>query len=420
MESFLTTAPAPDELEGQLHLDIESLEPPEDAGSDTLSRYRYQAELAVRPCLAMLAGEAIERVICEWHEDYVVSTPNARTQLISVKHLEETQPRWTVRGLCFEGGVAHLFKRWRAAGQRVTCLLQTNSGMRAASNEPADLKRCCAAGDTEGLERWATILRPHIAESCNSHTLTILEVRTFLGILRIEDALPGRQDIEARNLQEYVPKALAGLNIPATRHRTMYHRLVDEVIRASSGAGQEDVLATLADPTRLDADSLLRGRVAAKTLDRQRLLRALTPSGGQDTHLINLHAESRTPSKLQSKLTKGGFGPTAIRNARNLRMNWLLHLHRWTIGLPDADAEFGNIRARVLDVAAAAENRTRVPGGLYGPAMMEEIRARFSDHSDPISGLSSVDGMLLFGCAFDLTEDCEIWWSDHFDPGGKS
>jgi hypothetical protein len=49
------------------------LAPEEDSGSDTLGRYRYQAEVAARDCLAMLTQVAIDFVVCEWQEDFVVA-----------------------------------------------------------------------------------------------------------------------------------------------------------------------------------------------------------------------------------------------------------------------------------------------------------------------------------------------------------
>jgi len=414
LESPLTTKPSSDEPPAQLHLDIDQLEPEEDAGSDTLSRYRYQAELAVRPCLSILAGEPVERVICEWHEDYVVSFTNASTQLVSVKHLEAARPRWTVRGLCRDGGLAHLFWRWRAAGQRVTCLVQTNSGMRTGADEPADLQDCCSAGDDAGLDRWATILQRVFAEESNAHQVSVEEVRAFLSILHIEDGLPGRRDIEAKNLQELVPAAFVKLGIPSYQHSTMYGRLVDEVIKASCGASQEDVLAALANPGRLDADSRLRQRVAAKTLDRTRLMRVLAPLKGQSIFLMSFQKTNVGPSRLQEKLARAGLGPTTINNARNLRLNWILHLRRWSIGLPRGDAPFSSIKARILDIAALVEERMRIPGEVYGASMMQEFRAELDAALQRFPELNSIDSSLLLGCAFDLTQECKIMWSDDF------
>lgn len=57
-----------DDPDGSGHAIFE-LKPEEDSGSDTLGRYRYQAEVAARECLAMLTEDAIDFVVCEWHED---------------------------------------------------------------------------------------------------------------------------------------------------------------------------------------------------------------------------------------------------------------------------------------------------------------------------------------------------------------
>ena len=92
--------------------------PDDDAGAATLGRFRFQAELAARFVLAKLAGEPIDRIFCELHEDYVVVFSDGRLPcLVSVKHLESSQPRWTLHALGQDGGVAHLYSRWRAIGR---------------------------------------------------------------------------------------------------------------------------------------------------------------------------------------------------------------------------------------------------------------------------------------------------------------
>jgi hypothetical protein len=94
--------------------------PQDDAGAEAQARFEYQVDLATCSCLQMLAGESIDEVICEWHEDYVVTWSGHPRELTSVKHLERDRPRWTMRGLISDGGVKHLYDRWvkRAGGAR--------------------------------------------------------------------------------------------------------------------------------------------------------------------------------------------------------------------------------------------------------------------------------------------------------------
>ena len=46
--------------------------PTDDVGAETLDRFRYQAHLVARACVAMILDQRVAAVICEWHEDYIV------------------------------------------------------------------------------------------------------------------------------------------------------------------------------------------------------------------------------------------------------------------------------------------------------------------------------------------------------------
>src|SRR4051794_33475496 len=87
-------------------------QPQEDAGAETLSRYQFQHELAARRCVKVHLQDEVEKVICEWHTDYIVCFRDGRVELVSVKHLEPGQLPWTIRELCDDGGMRTLFERW--------------------------------------------------------------------------------------------------------------------------------------------------------------------------------------------------------------------------------------------------------------------------------------------------------------------
>ncbi|MFP5489590.1 MAG: dsDNA nuclease domain-containing protein, partial [Acidimicrobiia bacterium] len=71
--------------------------PTDDVGADTLDRFRYQAHLIARACVAMVDDRRISAVICEWHEDYVIQFANGPSEIVSVKHHDGSQSHWTVR-----------------------------------------------------------------------------------------------------------------------------------------------------------------------------------------------------------------------------------------------------------------------------------------------------------------------------------
>ncbi|MFB6561524.1 dsDNA nuclease domain-containing protein [Streptomyces sp. NPDC056400] len=82
--------------EGFVH-PIFRVAPAVDIWSDTLGNYRYQAEVAAQICVALLTQGFVESVVCEWHEDFVVSYADGSVELVSVKHRGKRRNPWNVR-----------------------------------------------------------------------------------------------------------------------------------------------------------------------------------------------------------------------------------------------------------------------------------------------------------------------------------
>ena len=113
----------------------------DDAGSNTDDLYEWQAAMAAADGLSLffdaltddgvLNPECDDFVLCEWHEDWVVFGQNG-TELVSGKHRSADTGRYTtVNELANKGGVAHLFNRWFALGQKPMCRLVTTGGLKA-------------------------------------------------------------------------------------------------------------------------------------------------------------------------------------------------------------------------------------------------------------------------------------------------
>ncbi|MFE5558320.1 dsDNA nuclease domain-containing protein [Streptomyces sp. NPDC056544] len=116
-----------------------------DIGSDTLGNYRYQVEVAAQICVALLTQGFVESVVCEWHEDFVVSYADGSVELVSVKHRGKRRNPWNVADLCKDGGLAHLFDRWRACDglSNVRLRLATNAGLTTGKGGATTLKAMC-------------------------------------------------------------------------------------------------------------------------------------------------------------------------------------------------------------------------------------------------------------------------------------
>ena len=51
---------------------IEIIQPAEDVGRDTLSRYDMQFQAAAYAALEVLEGQGVDCVFCDYHDDFVV------------------------------------------------------------------------------------------------------------------------------------------------------------------------------------------------------------------------------------------------------------------------------------------------------------------------------------------------------------
>ncbi|SCL43023.1 hypothetical protein GA0070615_6183 [Micromonospora aurantiaca] len=75
----------------------------------------------------MPTDTSIVKIICEWHEDFIiVRNQPPFLELVSVKH-HDRLVYTTMKSLCDEGGIAHLFDRWLGYTSRPAVRLASNT-----------------------------------------------------------------------------------------------------------------------------------------------------------------------------------------------------------------------------------------------------------------------------------------------------
>lgn len=132
---------------GQISFDLNRL-PAEDAGAQTLANYFYQTEVIASFCVSMPSDSSITKIICEWHEDFIIVRDRPPFfELVSVKH-HDRAAYTTMKQLCDEGGLAHLFDRWLGFTTGPTTRLCSNTrlGGRPGEATPRALLDVCRAG----------------------------------------------------------------------------------------------------------------------------------------------------------------------------------------------------------------------------------------------------------------------------------
>ncbi len=385
--------------------DLLAASPPDDVGAETQARFRFQAEVIARDVIGVLTGE-VRAVICEWQEDAIVLHADGSAELVSVKHREPSEGTWTPNRLVSDG-LKHLHRRWSDTGKRARCRLSTNGGLNADAQR---LKNACAAENDPSLGAFASSLSPGIDAAAP-------QVLEFLRVLRLEDGLPHRSHIDAVTIARMMRPALRRLGLERHDAEAVHTALVDAVEAASRDrtGGSHEFLEFIADPRRLDAAKQRERRLAARTLDREAVRRAVAESAPD--RRVRLVPGTTTPSTvLQQKLVAGGFGETAIANAQRLRASWTVFEAAYVDPLGPSKDEFEDLATRVGREAMAAEVEAmrRASGAPYGLDMYQLLVDRLTANEVAPGPIVPNDPGLLEAFVFELTDRCAIWWSPPF------
>jgi hypothetical protein len=379
-----------------------SVVPQEDAGAQTLSRYAFQWNCAVPFALATLdQTNPIRAIVCETHEDIFVLHEHG-PELVSVKHRELSQPPWTLSELV-QAPLEHLAERWLATGQRARCRLMTNHSLRPGDGEAAGLRDACSSRTPVLIRPWAQRLADRLA-------LTEDAALAMLSGLTLECGLPSRNDIASVYCFHKLRPLMRRLGLPLDADQVAYERVVGQIARASMDRTRApDALleAMLAEDGHA-AVAVLRRRIAQRTLTADDIASCLRGLPTTSPRLSDT-STAPPPTNLVRKLRAGELGPTAVGAAQRLRAAWYDLEARWR-GLPGGGEDFGDLRIRAQSLAGEVESEL-ADGAPYGTRMHTRLAQRLA--AGELLGDAPVllDKELLLGLIFQLTDECEIWWS---------
>ncbi len=397
-------------VQGELIFD----HPDEDAGADTASRYYFQYHCATRYCIELLHQSSVSWVLCEWHTDYVVGLSDGSMILVSVKHRDVDAGHWTIRKMCVEGGLATLYKRWQKSGMRHQCRWTTNAGLSAGKREARALAQACAARNETETSAFAESLWVTLGSRSAE------EAQAFLRDLRIESGVPDRHSIRANNVERYMRTAINSIGRDAAMAWDAYDAIVEIVAEAMRGCDNREPREywLISDPAFLDDSSSLARVRRSRTIDRERVLTALKAVPVQrEALLLPGRSPQSKSTRLGKKLAKGGIEASMISAARRLRRAWQTLEFQYRNDLPGPD-EIDDIRTRVHLIAARAAQEAQEDksnDGQYGKKMMTLIERNLSVESLGRKPFIPIDSKHLLGLVYQLTEECELWWSPPFD-----
>lgn len=371
-----------------------------DWGSDTLARFRYQAEVTLPFCLAVLSSqENILAVIPEHHEDIALKTTDGY-RFLQVKSRDPERGLWTASDL------------FRKPGGALRSLHRTYLLTRG-SNYPLELVLEGAAKPSDpicalhpGEDR-----SPMVQMVINKFDASPQSAHDFLRRVTLNASAPPRSsvhDTNGRLLHQYSRRSVTFTDV-----EQIHISLLTEIERAM----RCDPISPLW-PRYLTQPHTRRPaheeHLLSKTIDAQRLA-TITPLLSRTSRpLLTRFVESgsRPVTTLTQKLVVGGATDALVERARALHAaashNRAVRSSR---ALSPADHQLTDLRERLLTYARSA---TALHGESSQPAVgvWDYLLGTFTRSAEQIdrNGVVHADPMLLLGESCILSDECAFDW----------
>ena len=116
-------------------------------------------------------------------------------------------------------------------------------------------------------------------------------------------------------------------------------------------------------------------------------------------------------------MAAGGLSVSDIDHLKDLKFSAEYLLNQWLYkyGSEDAQRYYEHLRVVVRGDCLAAQQSVLGAPGLYGAAMLADLRERLEQRSAKGEiGTPACHAEHLLGLAGILTEDCKVWWSSEF------
>lgn len=386
-----------------LPVDPTHIEPPDDTGSDTFARFRFQARATFPYCLNMLLQGFVRSVIPEHIEDIAVEYESDWI-FMQVKTRDAPLGPWRLAHLLNQdGGLRSLWRSHEVlegAPARLQLLLEGS----VARNDPAE--ELLAPNENRSAE-----LCRRVADRLSVQEL---QAAAFLARVTIRE-IALRRSIRAENL-DLIAVTSPGLttSTAAAIHDGIVDRVCDAMARDIIGdAWPKHVV----DPRAAPND--VRARVNSKRITvavLQTYQRLMTPPP-RSAYLLRsgsyeLAQPGRDATDLTRKLSEAGATSDLIERAKHLRAAATRHeFELFAKTLEPRDRRLDDLHERLITEVVASTSLHR--GQLNAAAhvfkdLLASVHANRAS-LDPNS-LFAQDPMLLLGEICELSDQCRTDW----------
>ncbi|MEV7566368.1 hypothetical protein [Streptomyces tanashiensis] len=422
---------------------------PDDSGADTADRYDWQAGMASADGLRLYhsslgaggrptAGD-LRRILCEYHEDWVV-LQGSEAELVSGKHRDpNVGPFTTINQLADEGGLSHLFLRWVALREKPYCRLATTNGL--AAGEPKKLESAIFEFSASRAANQPIVVSDKHSPYVNKLHLAIrkygakhlpgswtgkadvnlseeeqrTQVARFLSILTIQVAGIDREHLQYAAPSMYAKPVLEQLGIDVSPEAAWnaIHSIFRLRMRAA-GPRPDGALPPVLSLTE-DARIALSGEKAlvARIVTVQDIHTAVFIAANHPSAYGSLPSPLHT-SRAAVKMRRGGCSDNSIERSEQLRRDYSKYWSKRMSGDHTALAEKERLRRLLLSISDQADTPELRSDERWGAKYWREIQ-RLIAELPPESIPPGLDKDLLLGGISELTNACQIWFSEWFD-----
>lgn len=370
--------------------------PPDDTGTDTLRRYRYQGQLAVPFCLECATGGSIQSVIMEHYEDIVVEYID-HWRFIQVKTRDSRYGAWKLRDAM--DGLKSLYRTY-----------QSTSHLNAKYS--LFLEGAIAYNDTLNKLQPGNLSIDD--DLCSQIMQRLGMVRTECeAFLKLTTVHPNQAPRDYSRNENVRLLAATNANVSQDELEAIETRLTNEILRAMSQERLDTIIPLyIRDPGGLQEE--VRRRVEEKRLTPIRLRPLLGSLVGGPFSLLRriVDPELSQPTNLEKKLLAGGATQPIIEAAKSLRANAAIReTEMKASALFDPKEQWDDVHQRIqvlaISVAAMVDDRPNPARRIWGE--LEKSLKEQAREVDP-NLLYKRDPFMLLGAACGLSDECHIDW----------
>jgi len=370
--------------------------PPDDTGTDTLKRFRYQAQIALLFCLACARKEKVRSIIMEHFEDIVVEYDDY-WHFIQVKTRNADRGPWKLTDAI--DGLKSLYRAFNETSHLEARYSLFIEGAISARDNLNSLTLPKTDISDEIIQKISQKLE--IEDS---------ECKTFIGAVTVHPNQPPRANITSHNIH------LIGQISASTSTReieSLEKKLTDEILRAMSCDRLDNLLYHyIAKVEELEDET--KARIDAKRLTSINIADILGSLASGDYPLLlritDLHEPS--PTNLEKKLIAGGATERIIIDAKTLRANASIReAEILSSGFLNQEDRITDVQIRIQTLTNSIveeHDESEKPAKIIWRMVLDELTQK-KDSVDP-HRIYKQDPYLLLGAVCGISDECRIDW----------